>query len=78
MTRYVLKKNQQMAPSILWTNQMFKVPKALKWAFFFCNEIKAEFILRNHFIFANRKNRTGTIKTKVLLCTVWFYKLIML
>ena len=32
----------------------------------------------NHFTFANRKIRTGTIETKVLLHTEWFYKLITL
>ena len=46
--------------------------------FFFCNENKADFVTRNHFTFANHNIRTGTIKTKVLLHTGWFYKLITL
>ena len=52
---------------------VFKVQKILNLTFF-RNENKADFVLLNYFTFANRKICTGTIETKVLLRTGWFYK----
>ena len=71
-TLTILKKINRWRSQFCGLTRFLKSKKILKSAFF-RNENKVDFVLENRFTFANRKIRTGTIKTKVLLYTGWSY-----